>query len=110
MANGHGNCIFAVCCPPGSEAQTEALAGEMAKALPFLHPASLRETAAWVLKTYDLAPAGTLQSFKDAIRDYAREPANGCAAGEALAYVGELRADPAPALHVHIHLDGGSES
>ena len=81
MANGHGNCIFAVCCPPGSEGQADALTGEIAAAVSLGGGAEYQgETLApayavarFVLDRYDLAPKGSLQAFKDAIRDYARE-------------------------------------
>lgn len=74
MSNGHGNCIFAVCCPPESEEQITALAEEMTKGLdPDTRVASFENIARWVLATYDLAPKGSLQAFKDSIRDYARE-------------------------------------
>lgn len=80
--NGHANCILAVCCPPGSDNQRAALAEEMAIALsnpPSSESAVIisREKwdriAGWVLKNFDLAPAGSLQPFKDAIAKLARE-------------------------------------
>lgn len=81
MANGHGNCIFGVCCPPESESQVEALAGEIDAATGGALSKGKDEDsegwawgiARWILKTYDLAPKGSLQAFKDSIRDYARE-------------------------------------
>lgn len=72
--NGHANCIYAVCCPPDSDGQIQALANEISAAFPVLAPESSPVAiAAWVLKNFDLAPKGSLQSFKDAIRDLARE-------------------------------------
>jgi hypothetical protein len=73
MANGHGNCIFAVCCPPESESQIAALAEEMGNGMSSAKGESYEDIARWVLATYDLAPKGSLQPLKDAIRDYARE-------------------------------------
>lgn len=77
--NGHVNCILGVCCPPGSEAQAQALADEMeADGMMQALPEGERKTgvlsiAKWVLKNFDLAPHGSLQPFKDEIARLARE-------------------------------------
>lgn len=79
MANGQRNCILWICCPPLSEESVKALAEEMEKAGMGQAIAAaervehLRSIARWVMKNYDLAPAGSLQTFKDAVRDHARE-------------------------------------
>lgn len=64
------NCILAVCCPPLSQGQQDALAK-------FLYAegveaAMAEKCAAVLLKHFDLAPQGTLQPFKDAIASLAR--------------------------------------
>lgn len=71
--NGEANCILAVCCPPGSEAQSKALARELVKD-GVCDKEYAPTVAKWLLKHFDLAPAGTLQPFKDAIAKLAREP------------------------------------
>lgn len=79
MANGQRNCILWICCPPGSEQAVEALAKEIREALGWSadsagdHAGSARSVASWVLENFDLAPKGSLQAFKDAVRDHARE-------------------------------------
>ena len=70
---GQRNCILEICCPPRSEGAVDALAEEMAGAFPTWPGTSPAAIAAWVLKNFDLAPKGSLQAFKDSIRDYARE-------------------------------------
>lgn len=76
--NGKACCILGVCCPPGSEEQVKALASALADGLDWKPggPASI-EVATWILTHFDLAPAGTLQSFKNIIAEMARKhPAN----------------------------------
>lgn len=76
---GQRNCILGICCPPGSEQSVKALAEEIEKV--FGWPSHKDEksegnahaVAAWVLENFDLAPKGSLQAFKDAVRDHARE-------------------------------------
>lgn len=70
--NGLGNCIYEICCPPRSEGAVKALAEEMAGALK-AGGESYEDTARWVLDNFDLAPKGSLQAFKDSVRDLARE-------------------------------------
>jgi hypothetical protein len=55
--NGEVCCILGVCCPPGSEAQSLALAKEMSKDLG-ISPAQARVYADWCLKHFDLGPKG----------------------------------------------------
>lgn len=80
--NGLANCLYAICCPPDSPEQLKALATEIASnvelggggtykgALMSPHTA----VAAYILDTFDLAPKGSLQPFKDEIARLAREP------------------------------------
>lgn len=81
--NGLGNCIYEICCPPRSEGAVKALADEMSERLGWnKNQPGHRDkdtddlalsVATWVLDNFDLAPKGSLQAFKDAVRDYARE-------------------------------------
>lgn len=71
MSNGHANCVLAVCCPPKSREQKNALAQMMAEALRGTEDYSA--IAGWVVDNFDLAPSGTLQPFKDAVAKLARE-------------------------------------
>jgi hypothetical protein len=71
--NGLGNCLYEICCPPRSEGAVKALAEEMAGALSRPEGDTYEDIARWTLDTFDLAPKGSLQAFKDAVRDYARE-------------------------------------
>jgi hypothetical protein len=77
--NGHANCIYAICCPPRSPQQKEALAIQMEKALSFGSSSAIERrkisgaVAEWILENFDLAPVGALQPFKDAIARLARE-------------------------------------
>lgn len=68
--NGHANCIYEICCPPRSQGAQKALAEEMAKGS---GGERYEDIACWVLENFDLAPKGSLQPLKDAVRDYARE-------------------------------------
>lgn len=67
------NCIYEICCPPRSEGAVKALSEEMAGALSKKGGESYEDIARWVLENFDLAPKGSLQAFKDAVRDLARE-------------------------------------
>jgi hypothetical protein len=69
--NGEANCILAVCCDSESPRRVEMLAAEMVHY--GVDASSAKKCAAYMLKAYDLAPPGSLQAFKDAIRDLARE-------------------------------------
>lgn len=71
--NGRANCVLAVCCPPGSARQRAALADEMIAGTG-CDKAEAARMAEWVIGTFDLAPAGTLQAFKDSVAKLAREP------------------------------------
>lgn len=62
------NCILAVCCPPLSAGQHEALS----KFLTERGIENSNDVAAVILKHFDLAPQGSLQPFKDAIAALAR--------------------------------------
>ena len=70
--NGHACCILGVCCPPGGTAQLDALATAMASDLG-VQPEEVRRHARWILQRFDLAPAGSLAQFKDAIATHARK-------------------------------------
>ena len=63
--NGEVCCILGVCCPPGSARQVRALEEEMVKA--GCASADAEKMAPWILQHFDLAPAGTLAPFRDAI-------------------------------------------
>jgi hypothetical protein len=71
--NGHANCILAVCCPPDSDGQRKALAEEMASSLSTASGETYEDIARWILDNFDLAPKGSLQTFKDEIARLARE-------------------------------------
>ena len=64
------NCVLAVCCPPLSASQQDALARLLVQ--DGLDPTSAAHAAKAILQRFDLAPAGTLQAFKDAIAEEAR--------------------------------------
>lgn len=66
------NCILAVCCPPASTTQQTALA--MFLSSHGVDTAASAACASVILKHFDLAPAGSLQAFKDAIATLARGP------------------------------------
>jgi hypothetical protein len=55
--NGEVCCILGVCCPPGSEAQANALAKEMASDLG-IPVTTAKVYADWCLKHFDLGPKG----------------------------------------------------
>lgn len=63
-----------MCCPPGSAAQRKALETELIKDS-IVSEADAPAVAAWVLKHFDLAPAGTLQPFTGAIAEMVRHTA-----------------------------------
>lgn len=83
MSNGLANCALAVCCPPRSDEQKSAFQQEYVhsrlKACETFDErrqcendlnarrAAWEEALNWVVDNYDLAPAGTLQPFKDEI-------------------------------------------
>lgn len=69
--NGEVCCILGICCPPNSEAQREALARELVKD-GLAHPREASGLAEWILKHFDLAPAGSLVGLKAAITTMAR--------------------------------------
>ena len=70
--NGEVCCILGVCCPPGSEAQTTALASELVKDGVCSENPEAHKVAQWVLRHFDLAPAGTLTEFKKSIAKMAK--------------------------------------
>jgi len=69
--NGEVCCILGVCCPPLSEQQYEALASELVKGAG-CEAAHARTVAEWLLKHFDLAPAGSLSALKADIAKMAR--------------------------------------
>ena len=69
--NGEVCCILAVCCPPGSRSQRDALAREMVKA-DVCDEMYATDIAAWFVKNFDLAEVGTLQPFVKSIKKQAR--------------------------------------
>ena len=66
--NGEVCCILGVCCPPGSDAQTVALRDAMERD----GVTDAASAAVWVLKTFDLAPHGSLTQFKADVAKMAR--------------------------------------
>lgn len=72
MSNGVHNCLFAVCCPPKSARQKAALAKAMMESMGGTID-NYQKIADWMIENFDLAPSGTLQPFKDAIAQLARE-------------------------------------
>ncbi len=69
--NGEVCCILGVCCPTTDE-QATALATEMSTDLhmPNEHAAPI---AKWLLTHFDLAPAGTLAPYRNAILSHERK-------------------------------------
>lgn len=70
--NGEICCVLGVCCPPESAGQVRALANEMAKDWE-IGPEAAQKYARWVLKHFDLAPAGTLSAFKGQLAEMVRK-------------------------------------
>lgn len=64
------NCVLAVCCPPLSQGQHDALARFLVD--DGLDASYADQCAKIMLKHFDLAPQGSLQAFKDAIAACAR--------------------------------------
>ena len=64
------NCMTGVCCPPA--AQIEALGGAMVSEGICREPAEAQRVAAWLLKHFDLAEAGTLTKLKKSIARLAK--------------------------------------
>lgn len=73
--NGQVCCILGVCCSPGSDAQVQALAAALAAGLGG-PPSAYVAPARWLLQHFDLAPAGSLAQFKDALATHARKAAS----------------------------------
>lgn len=65
------NCILAVCCPPFSSEQHEALARQLIMD-GVCGEREAAKVSAWLLKKYDLAEVGTLQPLKESIARLAR--------------------------------------
>jgi hypothetical protein len=63
-------CALGICCPPGR--QHEALA-ELLGTQAGLDVAQSDKVAAWLIATFDLAPAGSLRELKAAIADGLRK-------------------------------------
>jgi hypothetical protein len=74
MSDGNGKvcCILAVCCPPGSPAQLQALT-DWFSAHAGLDADAAKHAATEILAAFDLAPAGSLASFKSEVARLARE-------------------------------------
>lgn len=64
-------CILEICC--GGAHQVEALTKYLVEYVPGVKEAEAKRIAAWLIETYDFAPAGTLKSFKRAISELARK-------------------------------------
>lgn len=67
-SNGEVCCILGVCCPP--EAALAALVSEFEKQGAV--PEYAQKCAQYVFESFDLAPKGSLQSFKDYVAQHAR--------------------------------------
>lgn len=66
-------CILAVCCPPGSDRQREALAKALEAAeLDAGAAATHRTYADWIVDRFDLAPKGSLEALKGEVARMAR--------------------------------------
>lgn len=73
MSNGAQCCALEICCPPGSAKQAKALAKMIREDYPAVPQQYAEQAAEWILKNFDLAPAGTLGEFKKSIAKIARE-------------------------------------
>lgn len=71
MSNGKVCCALGVCCKSAAE-QEDALVEEMTHGLGCDHDEARRH-ARWMLKEYDLAPAGTLRPLIRAVAEMARK-------------------------------------
>ena len=70
--NGEVCCILGVCCPPASVQQRDALAHAISDGVKIEY-ADCERVAEWVLKNFDLAPAGFLSPLLVDIAKMARE-------------------------------------
>lgn len=75
MSNGHACCLLSICCPPGSAEQADAFVQEFEHDHPDqkMDRATVEAVGQWVVKNFDVAPAGTLTPFRDAIIKLARK-------------------------------------
>lgn len=71
--NGEVCCILGICCPPASRKQITALAKQIRVDYPQVPMQYAEQAAEWILKNFDLAPAGTLNGYARAIAKIARE-------------------------------------
>lgn len=76
MPNGSQCCALEICCDRSSQKQTKALATMIREDYPQVPMQYAEQAAEWILKNFDLAPAGTLGDLKRAIAKVAREHAN----------------------------------
>ena len=58
--NGEVCCILGVCCPPNSNRQSSALAGEMVKDGVCGEVKEAKAIAEWLFEHFDLGPKGTV--------------------------------------------------
>lgn len=72
MSNGAECCALGICCPPLSQEQVDALAEEMVHG-GTCDMETAKPIAAWLLKEYDLAPAGSLTELKRHIAKLVRK-------------------------------------
>lgn len=70
--NGEVCCILGVCCPPQSAKQVNALAKEMMKDVGCSEAVAI-QAATWVVKNFDLAPAGSLDVLRSTFVHHARK-------------------------------------
>lgn len=71
--NGEVCCILGVCCPSGSESQVTAMVNEFAHDHPEVDRDQVQAVARWVLKNFDLAPAGSLNVFKTKLAEHIKK-------------------------------------
>lgn len=74
MSNGTVCCLLSVCCPAGSQEQLDAFIKEMEHDGVKIAPEQAAEVAKWIVNNFDLAPAGTLAPYRDAILAHERKP------------------------------------
>jgi hypothetical protein len=71
--NGRLNCILEICCRSGSEASLHALTDQIHEDVG-LERAEALQVAEWIRLNFDLAPKGSLGTFKSEVARLAREP------------------------------------
>ena len=65
-------CILQICCGGHNNRDAKAALARKLVALPLMQEDADR-VAAYIIDTYDLAPAGSLKAYRDAVAEMARE-------------------------------------